>query len=130
MKAFTVACALLLSVFLSGSARATLFDRGSGLIYDDVLNITWLQDANYAKTSGFDADGLMTWANANTWADNLVFGGFSDWRLATISSTSPTTTATDCSTATAAACAASGNELGYMYYYNLTPAGDTAPTDF
>ena len=29
-----------------------LFDRGGGLIYDDVLNITWLQDANYALTTG------------------------------------------------------------------------------
>ncbi len=61
----------------------------------------------------------MTWDSAKAWADNLVFGGFSDWRLANISSISPTTTPTDCSTATAAACAASGNELGYMFYQNL-----------
>ncbi len=31
----------------TGAAQATLIDRGSGLIYDDELNITWLQDANY-----------------------------------------------------------------------------------
>ena len=30
------------------SANAALYDRGNGLIYDDVLDITWLQDANYA----------------------------------------------------------------------------------
>ncbi|MDZ7752733.1 MAG: hypothetical protein U5S82_13950 [Gammaproteobacteria bacterium] len=35
-------------LMLSGAASATLFDRGRGLIYDDVLDITWLQDANYA----------------------------------------------------------------------------------
>jgi len=29
------------------------------MIYDDVLNITWLQDADYAQTSGYDPDGLM-----------------------------------------------------------------------
>ena len=35
------------------TANAALYDRGNGLIYDDVLDITWLQDANYAKTSGY-----------------------------------------------------------------------------
>ncbi|NNF16437.1 MAG: hypothetical protein HKN70_06795 [Gammaproteobacteria bacterium] len=37
---------------LSVSTTAALHDRGNGLIYDDVLDITWLQDANYALTSG------------------------------------------------------------------------------
>ncbi len=49
-------------------AGAALIDRGSfadgfggfmNLIYDDDLNITWLGDANFAKTSGFDVDGQM-----------------------------------------------------------------------
>jgi hypothetical protein len=65
-------------------AEATLIDRGGGLIYDDDLNITWLQDANYAMTSGYDTDGLMTWSEAMTWADSLVYGGYSDWRLPAI----------------------------------------------
>ncbi|MDP2787610.1 MAG: DUF1566 domain-containing protein [Pseudomonadota bacterium] len=83
--------ALLAGVAMSGAAQAALHDRGSGLIYDDVLNLTWLADANYAKTSGYDADGLMTWANAVTWADNLVYHDsvrnvdYSDWRLPTVS---------------------------------------------
>ena len=51
---------LLAGISLSGAAQAALFDRGGGLIYDDVLNVTWLQDANYAKTSGYDADGDMS----------------------------------------------------------------------
>ena len=42
-------------------AQATLFDRGGGLIYDNVLDVTWLQDANYAKTSGYNAEGIMSW---------------------------------------------------------------------
>ncbi len=66
------------------SAHAGLVNRGGGLIYDDVLNVTWLADLNYAKTSGFDADGLMNWSTANQWADTLVYGGFSDWRLPTL----------------------------------------------
>src|SRR5437879_5591769 len=72
---------------LAGNASATLFDRGGGLIYDDVLNITWLQDANYAQTSGFDADGLMNWDNAKAWAAGLSYFDsvrnvtWTDWRL-------------------------------------------------
>lgn len=76
---------LLLSLGLvSGAAQATLYDRGSGLIYDDVLNITWLQDANYAKTSGYDADGYMNWNDAQSWIatlNNQNYRGFSNWRL-------------------------------------------------
>lgn len=63
------------------SANAALYDRGNGMIYDSGLNITWLQDANYAQTSGYDADGYMDWYESSTWADNLAYGGFSDWRL-------------------------------------------------
>jgi hypothetical protein len=73
--------AVALVVVLSGTAQATLIDRGGGLIYDTVLNITWLQDANYAMTSGYDADGMMTWYEAVAWADQLVYGGYGDWRL-------------------------------------------------
>lgn len=75
-------------VLISGVAQATLLDRGGGLLYDDVLNVTWLQDANYAKTSGYDADGQMSWGVAKIWASNLVFHDavrsidFDDWRLA------------------------------------------------
>ena len=63
------------------SLNAALYDRGSCLIYDDVLNITWLNDANYAMTSGYDADGLMDWSDATAWAEQLEYGGFTDWRL-------------------------------------------------
>lgn len=83
--------ALLLSLaLLSGTAQATLFDRGGGLVYDDVLNVTWLGDANYAKTSGYDADGQMDWTVAMIWADNLSYYdsvrkvNYTDWRLPSI----------------------------------------------
>jgi hypothetical protein len=42
--------ALLASLAVSGAAQAHLIDRGGGLIYDDVLDITWLQNANLFKT--------------------------------------------------------------------------------
>ena len=91
----------LAALALPGLANATLFNRGSGLIYDDVLKITWLQDANYAKTSGYDSDGVMNWSAANTWAANLVYAGYSDWRLPTMVDTGGTGcdwayTGTDC----------------------------------
>src|SRR4030095_8148367 len=71
----------VLALIMSASARATLFDRGGGMIYDDVLNITWLQDANYALTSGYPSwNGRMQFDEANAWAAQLVYGGYSDWR--------------------------------------------------
>ncbi len=41
------------------------------MVYDDVLDITWLADANYAQTSGYDSDGRMNFSAANTWAAGL-----------------------------------------------------------
>lgn len=73
-------------------AQAALIDRGGGMIYDTVLDITWLADANYANTSGYvtpggravtATSGRMNWSEASTWAANLVHGGFDDWRLPT-----------------------------------------------
>ncbi len=65
---------IVLFIAISGSANAVLFDRGNGLIYDDDLDITWLQYSNYAGAT-------MTWVDANTWAGNLIFQGYDDWRL-------------------------------------------------
>lgn len=79
--------ALALLAGLSGAAQAALVDRGGGLIYDTTLNVTWLQDANYAQTSGYDADGKMTFSDAQTWASNLSYYDsvrgvtYTDWRL-------------------------------------------------
>ena len=84
---------LVTAVFLSltlSSAQAALHDRGSGLIYDDVLNLTWLQDANYAKTTGFDADGLMSrsgsfeWIKSLSYFDSIRNVSYQDWRLPSV----------------------------------------------
>jgi hypothetical protein len=77
-------------------AHANLIDRGNGLIYDDDLNVTWLQDANYSGVT-------MTWTEAALWADNLVFQGLDDWRLP----------ASD-SSCTSNSCTAS--EMGHLFY--------------
>lgn len=80
---FTVLSAMVLTFGFSISSQAILIDRGGGLIYDDELNITWLADANYAMTSGYDTDGLMTWSDAMDWTSGLIYGGYDDWRLPT-----------------------------------------------
>ena len=121
---------LVAGLGFGGSASATLIDQGGGLIYDDQLNITWVQDASLCVTlnncvSRDDSivTGGMTWSDAKIWAADLVYGGYSDWRLAAINLTSPTLIAHDCSDGDGPACAASGNELGYMYYFNLDGVG-------
>ena len=74
-------CALVLCT-VATSAQSALINRGGGMIYDTVQNITWLQDANYADTSGFNAGGFFTSQSAAvSWASGLSFGGYDDWRL-------------------------------------------------
>jgi hypothetical protein len=106
----TATAGLLLAVSLTLPAQAALHDRGSGLIYDDVLNITWLQDANYAKTSGYDADGKMSWQDAAKWASDLSFNGHANWRL-------PSSLNADGSEPCGGYC--SGSEMGHMFYNNM-----------
>ena len=65
---------LILAVSFSATvSHAALYNRGGGMIYDSTLNITWLQDAN--------TSGQLTWDQAQTWVDNLIYGGYTDWRL-------------------------------------------------
>jgi hypothetical protein len=86
-KDFGLHIAGLLALGLSTTTQATLIDRGNGMIYDSDQDLTWLQDANYAKTSGHLPGrwkGNMLWEDASAWADGLVYGGFDDWRLPTV----------------------------------------------
>lgn len=57
MRKFLGALVIFVILIISGSVDAALVDRGGGMIYDTDRDITWLQDMNYAKTSGYDADG-------------------------------------------------------------------------
>jgi len=66
---------------LFGTAKAELIDRGNGMIYDTVQNLTWLQDWNLRWTLGFSNIGRSGWISADGWTRDLVFGGFDDWRL-------------------------------------------------
>ncbi len=119
MNTFLLRLVACLFVVVSSSSHAALYDRGNGLIYDDGLDITWLQDANYAQTSGYDSDGTMTWSEASTWAAQLEYGGYDDWRLPSANLLNPTN---PCS-ADDGSCDTGYNnttgELGHMFYNNL-----------
>jgi hypothetical protein len=121
-KILIVVIAMVAMFWFTSPTQATLMDRGGGLIYDDVLNVTWLQDAGMG--------GQRTWSDAVTWADNLVYGGYSDWRLPYISVAAGAGPfvgpAVDCSTAPEPACR--DNELGYMYYQYLGGGGSPGHT--
>lgn len=69
---------------LSTNAHAVLLERLDGMAYYDTeANLTWLADANYAKTSNYDLDGMMLWQEANDWAASLDINGVTGWRLPT-----------------------------------------------
>jgi hypothetical protein len=62
---------------------APLVDTGFGLIYDRERNLSWLRDANYAKTLGLTPDGQMSWNAAISWVARLSYAGVHGWRLPT-----------------------------------------------
>jgi hypothetical protein len=112
---------VVLSVLVFGvcSSEAALIDRGGGLIYDDVLDVTWLQDANFAATSGYTpgyTSGRMNWSSAVTWAGSLEYYDsvrgvvWDDWRLPTTIN-APSSAGFDTT--------GTSGELAYMYYVNL-----------
>ena len=134
--------ALLADLALSGAAQATLIDRGGGLIYDSVLNVTWLQNANLAVTntfgvSGISTNGSMTWNTAQSWitAMNMSdYPGYSDWRLPTMVDTGASgcnyaTSGTDCGyNVQTVSGGTTYSELAHMYYVGLGLKGYYSPT--
>jgi len=108
--------------------RPSLVDRGNGLLYDTVLGITWLQDANFARTSkhpGANPRGGLRWSDAMAWADALVYQGHGGWRLPR---TAPVAAPgrgwghvarTDGTSDGGYNITSRASELAYMYYVNL-----------
>src|SRR5688572_13134405 len=118
-----------MSLAASASSQAALIDRGSGLIYDNVLNVTWMLDVALSGTQG--GSGIFNWSGAQDWAQQLVYGGYDDWRLPTLKPVNGSTFnlvfhcdgSADYGYGIAAPGGASagftGNELAYMYHVNL-----------
>lgn len=89
---------------MSISASAALVDNGDGTITDTDTNLMWLQNAN--------ANDIMNWSGANTWAASLDYAGYSDWRLPVADPTCELST--NCS----------NSEMGHLYHIeSVNPPG-------
>lgn len=92
---------LSLAIFLSLSTfvNATLFDRGNGMFYDDMLDVTWLDEfiykdwgevgdaqflINSINTTGQGTSNGYMSSGTNTTYFEVTNRGFTDWRLPTI----------------------------------------------
>lgn len=80
-------------------ASAALIDLGDGTIFSTEMGRAFLSDLNAAQTTGFDADGNLTWAQAMAWIAHLNstrYLGYDNWELA--SGPDPLTLATSART--------------------------------
>ena len=68
-----IAVFCFLAIFATKSA-AELIDRGNGLIYDSVQDLTWMQNAQVFYGSQSSVESQI---------ENHVYMGFDDWRLPT-----------------------------------------------
>jgi len=86
-----VALALAMGLGTGGAAQATLSDLADGTVFDDVLKVMWLQNANLAASETFGVAGAgsyMDWLTAKEWiaAMNAAnYLGYRDWRLPDVS---------------------------------------------
>lgn len=68
------------TVFFAASAANASFVTGTAggdtVIYDSTNDITWIQNGLIS--------GNRTWADAQSWAANLIYAGNTGWRVATI----------------------------------------------
>lgn len=113
----------ILSLSTLPTANAALLSRlGGQAVYDTDLDITWLANANLAKSNtfgvaGIDVDGSMDWHTANVFiaAMNADGGsgylGFDDWRLPATYVPDPT-----CEQMQAFGWYCTASEMGHLYH--------------
>lgn len=154
-----ITISLIAASMVSGAAHAVLQGRDlNGSVdsfeayYDTDLNITWLADANYARTSGhtrlaFDpyrhvqytelTYGRMYWDEAKSWVAGLSFTDginvYDNWRLPTVGPVNGVgfnyTYSTNGSTDVSYNITSPQSEMAHLYYITLgnqgayTPAG-------
>lgn len=111
---WTAVAAAVLSFAVAPSGEAALIPSLDGsLVYDTDLDVTWLADADHARTSG--ATGfVLSWPDAMAWVDALEFAGHTEWRL-------PRTLIGDpgCAQAQSTGTGCSGSEMGHLFYVEL-----------
>ncbi len=135
---FTIATTLVSAGPVSGKGtwESTLLGRdttgravaasspNAAFLYDTTLGVTWLKNAN--------ANGQMTWQDAQAWVQSLQVGGFAGWRL-------PKTPEPDTSCGASSANPAvysqgygincSSSEMGHLFNISLGNAPDKAITN-
>ena len=124
------AAGLLAGVAMAGAAQASfvvLNRLDSQQVLDSSSNLVWASDWNLAQTSGYSADGLMTWAQSSAWIASLNssnYAGHSDWRLPTAN----TAASSNCSSnfnpgggfsQQYAGYGCTGSEMGHLFYEAL-----------
>lgn len=110
---------IFLLVFLTftiiETANAALVERLDGLAYYDTdADLTWLADANYAKTIGDDPNGYMSWNDAISWASSININGVEGWRLPDTLQPDPACTSNINGVSRHYNC--QGSEMGNMFY--------------
>jgi Protein of unknown function (DUF1566) len=139
---------MILLLLACGSANAALLSRAGGqAYYDDVLDITWLANANLADTNdfgvaGINANGSMTWSTAQSWigAMNAAnYLGTNTWRLPTVeplngstfnytgSYNGSTDAGSNQSEQGTAYAGSTGSEMAHLFYNTLNNKGYCDP---
>lgn len=120
IRATLITSSLIAASLVSGAAHAALQGRdlnGSAgsyeAYYDTDFDITWLANAN--------VNGLMNWADANTWAANLSFTDsisvYDNWRLPTTLQPDPSCASQSGGDSFGYDC--TGSEMGHLFYNEL-----------
>lgn len=102
----------------------------NSLVYDDVLDITWLLDANFLSTylsallGAADVnDGRLTWDLTKSLVRNINYKGFTDWRLASANLLNPPDNSFSYDGSTDEGYNNTRSEMGHMFYNNLGNLG-------
>jgi hypothetical protein len=56
-------------------------DNGNGTVTDRATGLMWMKVDSGRLKAGRNKDGKLNWQEALTWAENLQYAGYSDWRL-------------------------------------------------
>ncbi len=124
---------LLLLTLSASTVNAELLTRlGGQAVYDSDLDITWLANANLAKSnsfgiSGINSDGGMNWNTANNWITAMntqEYLGTNNWRLPTITSFDRIY---QCRLPSGIGCFDS--ELGHLFYNEFNATAQTSVLD-
>lgn len=135
-----------LALLAAANAQAALQGRdldpakpGFEAYYDTELDLSWIADFGLIRSSGFDADGRVSWSQAQSWiatlnADGLY--GYADWRLPRVAPvnggsfqlTSTNNGSTDIGVAATGVGWGKASEMGHLYYVTLANKGLCTPT--